>query len=230
MGAWPAIAAATNAAWCDLVCRTHDIDTQVDDAAWTSPTRTPPLYPDAITLDSDVGPLELLARIDSSRGCSIKDSFASLGLTRHGFRLLLDAQWLVRPPTTPDVTTVGPHWTVVRDIDAFTAWEHAWRHHNGQSGVLRAELLRDPAVTVLAARVKGHVLGGAILNCSTAVVGLSNFFADDEIASVSWRGCLALASALYPGTTLVGYETGNALETAAQHGFAPVGPLRVWLR
>jgi hypothetical protein len=29
-------------------------------------------------------------------GCSIKDSFASLDLTARGFRVLFDAQWIVR--------------------------------------------------------------------------------------------------------------------------------------
>jgi hypothetical protein len=43
--------------------------------------------------------------------------------------------------------------------------------------------------------------------------------------------CLATTSALFLGQTFVGYETEDALETAARHGFHrnPVGPLRVWL-
>jgi hypothetical protein len=227
---WPPIAAANNAAWCDLVCRTHGIEAELDAVAWTSRSRTPPLYPDAVTLVADVEIPDLLARIDDSPGCSIKDSFASLDLARYGFRALFDAQWIVRAPTATDLITADPQWTVVRDVDAFAAWEAAWRAHHGQSAVLRAELLHNPAVTVVAAQVNDRIVGGAALHRGAAVVGISNFFVDDEIASVSWRGCLATASALLPGETLVGYETDDALETAARHGFHPVGPLRVWLR
>jgi hypothetical protein len=85
-------------------------------------------------------------------------------------------------------------------------------------------------VTVVAAQVNERIVGGAVLHRGAAVTGISNLFIDDEIAPLSWRGCLATASALLPGETLVSYETGDALATAARHGFHPVGPLRVWLR
>jgi len=34
------------------------------------------------------------------------------------------------------------------------------------------------------------------LNRSSRVVGISNFFTEDRLASASWSGCLALASTL----------------------------------
>jgi hypothetical protein len=47
------MAAANNAEWCDLVCGTHGAQTRFDEDAWTSRTRTPPGYPDAVTLVPD---------------------------------------------------------------------------------------------------------------------------------------------------------------------------------
>jgi hypothetical protein len=66
------MAAANNADWCDLVCRAHGVETRFDEDAWTSRTRTPPGYPDAVTLVRDPSVADLLTRIDASVGCSIK--------------------------------------------------------------------------------------------------------------------------------------------------------------
>ena len=166
---WPAIAAANNAEWCDSVCRTHGIEAEVDAYAWASRTRTPPLYPDAVTLVPDLSVPELLGRIDPSPGCSIKDSFASLDLTGYGFRELFDAQWVVRAPIDPQALPARPHWTVVRDVEAFKTWENAWRGGEGPRDVLRADLLRTPEVTLLAAWVDDRIMGGAVLSRSPGV-------------------------------------------------------------
>jgi hypothetical protein len=55
-----AVAAAfNNAEWCDLVCRTHGAVTAFTAGAWVSETRSPPAYPDAVTLHRSVLPDEL---------------------------------------------------------------------------------------------------------------------------------------------------------------------------
>ena len=95
VASWQTVAAVNNAEWCDVVCETQGAQTRVDADAWTSRTRTPPGYPDAVTLVPRLSVPELLARIDTSVGCSIKDSCASLDLTGYGFRVLFDAQWIV---------------------------------------------------------------------------------------------------------------------------------------
>lgn len=211
------------------MCRTHGIDTEVDGDAWTSRTRTPSLYPDAVTLVPDPSLPKLLARVDASPGCSIKDSFASLDLTSYGFRVLFDAQWIVRVLTAPQTIAAGPRWTVVRDVNAFAKWENAWRGGRGPLDVLRADLLRMQSVKVLAAKVDDRIVGGAVLSRSVPVVGISNYFADAPIASTSWQGCLAFTNALFPSETLVGYESGDALAQAGMYGFDAVGLLRVWV-
>jgi hypothetical protein len=149
----------------------------------------------------------------------------------HGFRVLFDAQWIVRRPSDPPAVSASPRWTVVRDVETFTAWEDAWRGSDGPLDVLRADLLRTRAVTLLAAEQDDHrVVGGAVLSRSATVVGISNFFTEEPITSKSWQGCLALTNALFPEVTLVGYESGDALDAARTCGFEAVGPLQVWLR
>lgn len=223
------MAAANNAEWCDVVCRTHGVDATFNDDAWTSRTRTPPYYPDAVTLVPDPSVPDLLARIDASPGCSIKDSFASLDLTAYGFRVLFDAEWIVRAPTTSPPFGVSPRWEIVQDDDTFATWELAWRGDEGPPGVLLVDLLSHDSVAVLAAHVGDRVVAGAVLNRSSEVVGITNFFADSQIASACWDGCLALAGTIFPRSILVGYESGNALDAARTHGFDTAGSLRVWL-
>jgi hypothetical protein len=221
-------AAANNAQWCDLVCGTHGAQTRFDDDAWTSRTPTPPGYPDAVTLVPDVSVPDLLTRIDTSVGCSIKDSFASLDMAAYGFRMLFDAQWIVRRATAVPPSSDNARWEVVQDEAGFAAWERAWAGNAGPPGVFRPVLLDHDAVTVLAAWVGGGVVGGAVLTRSSVVVGISNFFTRDSGAA-SWAGCLALAVTLFPRSTFVGYESGQRLVAARTHGFETVGPLRVWI-
>lgn len=220
-------AARNNAAWCDVVCRTHALDTRFDDDAWTSRTRTPIHYPDAVTLVRDPPVRELLDRIDVSAGCSIKDSFASLDLTTCGFRVLFEAEWIVRTPGAARPTSTRLRWEVVRDSGEFVVWEQAWRGDHGPAGVLLVDLLGHDWIAVLAGYADHDLVAGAVLNRTREVVGISNFFAAPGVASASWNGCVAFGSALFPDSTLVGYQSGGASERPP--GWDSAGPLRVWL-
>jgi hypothetical protein len=223
------MAAANNAEWCDLVCGTHGAQTRFEVDAWTSRTRTPPGYPDAVTLVPDPSVPELLARIDRSAGCSIKDSFASLDMTAYGFRVLFNAQWILHRGTAIPPSSDDARWEVVHDRGGLAEWEQAWRRDDAPPGVFRTELLDHDSVTVLAARSGDRVVAGAVLNRSSSVVGISNFFAEQPVALASWSGCLAMARTLLPGSTFVGYESGHELVAARTRGFETVGPLRVWI-
>jgi hypothetical protein len=205
------------------------LDVRSDEDAWTSRTRTPAFYPDAVTLVPDCSVPELLPRVDTSPGCSIKDSFASLDLAPYGFRVLFDAEWMARAPTTSQPVAAGARWATIREPDAFAAWERAWRGDDGPPGVLLPDLVSQSRVEVIAARVGDRVVAGALLNGSSEIVGISNFFADPGGASSSWLGCIAFAASLHPGATFVCYGSGAALDAARALGFEAVGPLRVWL-
>lgn len=230
MDTWNRIAARNNAEWCDAVCRSRGAATQFRDDAWTTPTRSPTYYPDAVTLVPDLSVADLLSRIDAADGCSVKDSFASLDLTGHGFRVLFDAEWMFRTGAPAAPAGGDARWEVVRAVDSFDEWVEAWRGDDGPVGVLRAELLEDESVAVLAARVGDRVVAGAICNRSANAVGISNFFATDGVTAPTRSGCLALASSHFATATFVGYESGAELAAAHRDGFEVAGQLRVWIR
>lgn len=220
-------AVRNNARWCDAVCRTHGNPGRTDDDAWSVPRRSPPLYPDAVSLRPGAG-ARLLDRIDAGPGVSVKDSFATLDLTPYGFDVLFDADWIFRPPgavPTADfvVDPTAPAVTPVTAPEDLAAWAAAL----GGGDVFRPALLADPAVTVLALRdADGTIAAGAAVNRSGPVLGVSNVFAATVEPEQVWRAVVAR----FPDTPLVGYESGDDLRLAAQVGFRTVGPLRIWLR
>jgi hypothetical protein len=167
----------------------------------------------------------VLPRIDSSRGCSIKDSFASVDLSGDGFRLLFEAEWIHRKPTHGPAKPLLS-WSVVRTSDELLAWAAA--HGGGET--FRPALLDDPAVTILAARDEGDLVAGVIGNRSASVVGLSNLFIRETDPGQIWAEASDAVCAQFPGLPLVGYEDGDSLQLAHHAGFASVGPLRVWIK
>jgi hypothetical protein len=240
-------AARNNAEWCDVVCRTHGMATAFHADAWVTPTRSPPAYPDAVTLHGSAVADDILALIDRSAGCSVKDSFASLDLSGSGFDVLFEAEWIHRPAAAP-VPTDRLRWRVVKTVDELQAWASA----HGGGAVFRPALLDDPTVVVLSATdvdggpatdVDGGVASagwadsdrlhrlaaGAIGNRSQTVVGLSNLFTISAAPDEAWAGAVAALSAVFPGLPLVGYERGEDLAAAHRAGFTSVGGLRVWL-
>ncbi|WP_043625190.1 hypothetical protein [Nonomuraea candida] len=210
MSDWQAVAAHDNAQWCDAMCRAHGRPGTFTDRAWTNPVRTPPLYPDAVTLSPAATAADVLDHIDAGPGASVKDSFATLDLP--GFEVLFEAWWLHRDaPERAEAT-----WEVVRDEAALARWEAAC----GVADLFRPALLEE--VTVVHAPAEGC---GAVLTATGPAVGVSNVFGDPDVA---WPGVLAMAAELFPGRPLVGYESDP--EPALRHGFTTTGPLRVWLK
>lgn len=203
--------ARNNAEWCDLVCRTHGIRGAFGARAWTSPRRTPPYYPDAVTLSPEATAADVLDGIDAGPGASVKDSFATLDLP--GFEILFEARWIERDP--PDAGDPAG-WRLVETAEELRAWERDL-FSGDDDGVFRPGILAEP-VEIL--RGEG---GGAVLNRTGDVVGVSNVFGPDP-----WPGVLTMAARLHPGRRLVGYETDPA--PAGRHGFTQGGPLRIWLR
>ncbi|MEU8358280.1 hypothetical protein AB0C27_19905 [Nonomuraea sp. NPDC048882] len=213
---WQAVAARDNAAWCDLMCRAHGRPGTFTERSWTNPARTPPFYPDAVTLSPDATAADVLGRIDAGPGASVKDSFATLDLP--GFEVLFEARWIHR--AAPDRRPTD--WARVEDAATLRDWERAF----GEPGLFPPALLAE--ATIVYGRTNGEITTGAVLTTSATgpAVGVSNVFGPDEDAA--WQGTLAMAAELFPGRPLVGYEIDPT--TAMSHGFTTTGPLRVWIK
>jgi hypothetical protein len=113
VGTWQSAAALNNAEWCDLVVRSRGGTTHLGSDVWTSQDRAPACYPDAVTLVPRVAVPGLLSCIDTSAGCSVKDSFSGLDLAPYGFRVLFEANWVVRLGPPPPAPSGGPKWARV---------------------------------------------------------------------------------------------------------------------
>ncbi len=225
MDADPALTLAVreNATWCDIVCRLHRLTPQADANLWWSDRRAPSWYPDAITFDAAVSEFDVLRRIHDAPGATVKDSFSTLDLEPHGYRVLVDATWVARPPgaaASAGRATLDP----VTDKFTFNAWRHAW---GGPADVLVPALLRAPGVTVLGTHDGDRYRAGGVAHQTRIggdeVVGISNAFG----------GIVPLAEAAaarYPDAWVVGYEHGDALTALLDGGFTALGPLRVWAR
>ncbi|WP_457406506.1 hypothetical protein [Streptomyces sp. TE12347] len=220
-------AAMNNAAWCDAVCRAHGTAPQYDgERLWFSARRTPPMYPDAVTLEPAVPARSVVRGVDiDSPGCSVKDSFADLDLAGDGFEVLFEAQWIHRPAGDPlpeaEGEAAGLEWSEVADAEELGAWEAAFDDHGGDR-LFRPALLRD-GIVFLAGRAGGRIVAGAVASTGGGVVGVSNLF------GAAWAGVLAAVADRWPELDVVGYEHGEDLEAAVRAGFTAIGPLRVWL-
>lgn len=225
-------AARENAEWCHTFCESHGVTGAFGARVWSSSRRTPPLYPDAVTLDPGALAEEVLAGIDLSPGVSVKDSFGTLDLTAAGFRRLFDAQWLWRDSGLPVTTPSGPDrplWRAVTDPAALASWERAWAGGGSTSGFWRPALLDRHDVLLLGAHHEQGVVAGAVLHRSDALAGVSNVFDRAGDLPATWAGCLRAAATFAGGRALVGYESEESLAVATGLGFERCGPLTVWV-
>jgi hypothetical protein len=220
-------AARNNAEWCASFCKTRGINGRFDSDAWTSATRTPPLYPDAVTLVAGASVEAVLLRVDTSVGCSIKDSFADLDLAPLGFDRLFAAEWLYQEPRSE----AAPHnWSMITRQDELERWESAWGISTGPRPFFRRELLADQHVAVLARYEGTAVVSGATANRSRTVIGLGNVFDLRRDLESAWRDAASAARALWGAMPAVSYDFGEPLAAAKRAGFAPSGRLVVWVK
>ena len=228
------LAARNNALWCDAVARSHGVACTLDGDAWTASTRTPPYYPDAVTLSPEVGEYDVLARVDDSDGCSVKDSWSRLDLSMEDFARLVVGEWLWLDPSNPLPTTAGPAWQRLATSDEMATWVRAWASDPDAEAILRPSLLDEPGVHVLGARASDDptspFVSGAVVNVTGEVVGLGNVFGSDGDAERAWAAAAAAARDVVGRTPIVGWEAGASVEAAVAAGCERIGPLTVWLK
>lgn len=238
-------AARVNAEWCEAVARGHGVRSRFTLDAWMAASRTPQNYPDAVTLRRSATS-DILAGVDVSAGCSVKDSFCALDLRAYGFEVLLEARWIFRAPA-PELgarpVAAANAAAVVEgavdgdgESDGDLVWERIdstslgdWSALQGSPDTFRSSLLAEPGVVILAARSAGRLAAGAVLSHTGAVVGISNVVWTGVTSSAGvWRGLSAQTAVLFPGLTMVGYESGADLIAPLDAGFAELGDLRIW--
>jgi hypothetical protein len=228
--------ARNNAAWCDAVCSAHGSAGELSASHWLCRKPTPPYYPNLVTLDPAPGPaMEAVRELEQALPTvpwAVKDSFGVLALERAGFALLFEAEWIVRPAALGPVRAGSDRdrWVRVETEAALADWEAAWGESAGGARIFLPPLLRRDEIAILARRGDGGAFAaGVIANRSAGVVGLSNFFARENEGAL--RGeCIDAAMRAFPGLSVVGYESGRALEESRALGFRSLGALRVWLR
>jgi hypothetical protein len=228
------LAARNNALWCDVVARSHGISTTTDADVWAASTRTPPYYPDAVTLSPTVGEYDVLARVDDSDGCSVKDSWARLDLSLEDFARIVVGEWVWLDPSAPVRRTGGPAWGRVTTPAGMAAWVRAWASDPDAEDVLRATLLDEPGVHVLAARPADDpdapVVAGAVVHVTGEVAGVGNVFTRAGHHDAAWVAAAVAAREVVGGIPLVGWEAGASLDAAVAAGCERLGPLSVWLK
>jgi hypothetical protein len=228
MDEWRELGTENNARWCDLVVRSHGGRGVFAQDAWTSPTRGPLLFPDAVTLIPSPRVPDLLSRIDSSPGCTIKDSFASLDLTADGFSILFEAQWIMSPAQPDREWSVPSEWSKITDPDGMALWEVAWFHDNQPAGLLLPGLISE-GVVVLGRIENDRVIAGGIVSRSAQAAGISNVFTEAGRGSETWSALAQCARAFFPDLPLIGYERDQELAHAQSTGFHTAGELQVWI-
>lgn len=225
------IAARNNAELCHAVLAAHAIAATFVSDCWYSNTDLPELYPNLVTFSPAFDP-DGLSRVKIGGARAIKDSFATLDLTSHGFTPIIDASWLVHPGPDAATHTGDMTWERVQSPVTFGAWAALWGPDN--PGLVRSpmtlRLLTQPALRLLAGIHDGRIVAGCVLNLSAGVVGLSNLFHTPDAPEDWLSTCLAFVARNCPDLPIVDYETEDDASLLLAHGFERLGPLRIWLR
>ncbi|HEV8250812.1 MAG TPA: hypothetical protein VGQ15_12640 [Gaiellaceae bacterium] len=217
------LAARNNAEWCDVFCRTHGVAGRLDDDAWSSARRTPPFYPDAVTLVPGAEARGILSRVEPGPGCSIKDSFGDLDLSGEGVRSPVSGGMAVsKAHPRRAAATVGDRvGRGARDLGGGVG------RVTGGTAVLPPGAGRGGSIAILAHYEGRAIAAGAVANRSAAAIGLSNVFSADGDLESAYVGA-ARAQARWGSLPVVGYEFGDSLDAARRAGFSTVGGLAVW--
>lgn len=226
---WTEIAARNNADWCVTVWRAHGLPVRRITGLIFCPARTPPYYPNAVTISRDADPVRLagfIGELSAEAGdpaFSVKDSFAALDLTDAGLRVLFESRWICRQPVGQAKLSPSLDWRRVDTTEGLSSWEAAWNETPaGEAPIFPEGLLAEPRTVVAAGFDPGGVIrAGGIAHDAAGVVGLTNLFGD-------WSEAAMGVASLLPGRNLVGYESGEDLKISKSLGFSHCDALRIW--
>jgi|SRR5581483_2929623 len=166
-----------------------------------------------------------------SRVWAVKDSFAVLALEQARFRLLFEAEYVLRDSSAGPRWPPAARWFRVRSEDALSAWESAWGESRGQPRIFLPALLRR-SDTAIPGRRRGErrYHGGRYCPSDREPRGSDKLLRHDEQQASARLGYIGAALETFPGVALVSYEVGEALAEVRAPKFVSLGPLRVWIR
>lgn len=212
-----------NIGWCDSVARAHGGDTALTADLWRNRRAPPPFYPNLITARRGAQ-ADVAAAVDDLRpslppGWGVKDSFADLDLTPHGFRPLLKGTWY---GGTVTAAPPPPGWHRIETAAPLARWEAAWNPGH-ERRIFPDSLLGQPHISFWGDSAAA-LTAGCVTHATAAALGLSNWFHRDGEAS-ALAAAIAVASTVAAGRPIVFWSA----EAVTAPGFAALGPLCVWL-
>lgn len=210
--------------WYEDLFALHGVASTLRDGLWSAIGTPPPLHSDAVVVEPRVTAPEVVARLAGREHAGFKDSFATIDAAAHGMDLLFEATWIYRDAPQPSSGS-APVWSTVTTAEELTEWTG----HHDTTAVLLPGLLDRAHFRILAERVDGAIVAGAVARLGSGAVDVSNVYAVPGHA-VNWAELSTVVAAHFPGRSLVGYERGDDLVAALDGGFQPVGDLRVWVR
>lgn len=213
---WTLQAALNNARWCDAVCRAHGHAGRMLPHMWVNAATVPRFYPNAVTLavgqaalEEQRSTVEILQKSNLPGRWSVKDSFNKLDLSRRGFDVLFEANWI-----RSGMPGEGPSSDIV------------WTREEKGAADLPFD---DPAFAMFKGRRGFKVVAGFMLYRAEDAVGVTNVVAETSDAAAVWRSLTLLSAQTFPRLPLVGYESGRELKAAVKAGFESGDKLRVWV-
>jgi hypothetical protein len=210
--------------WYEDIFALHGIGTAIRHGVWRSAGPPPALHSDVVTVEPSATGDELMAALAGRATWGYKDSFATLMPTGPSVELLFEATWIHREPPVASPSRRATAWRPLRTPDELARWHTGW----DTDEVLLPGLLERGHFAILGRFEAGEIVAGAVARLASGAVDVSNVHSVDG-QTVDLDELVQTVAAVFPGRELVGYERGDDLEAAIAAGFAPVGPLRVWI-
>jgi hypothetical protein len=218
-------ASRNNAHLYTRVCGAHGCRTELTDSFLICLDTPPRFYGRAVTLTPSA-----YAGLEPRLTGGFKDSFFDSNPDPKRYEVLFEAHWIWREPRSGARPTLD--WRSAGTDQELLEWEEGWAKGDDEAGQhprqFPPSLLAHDDLSFMGAYREGSLVGGALLNLSDPVVGISNAYTLDLSEDELWGELAALASARLPHMPVTGYERGESLESAIRAGFDSIAPLRVW--
>ena len=224
------MAARNNADWYSMMFDIHGLAYCRSAEAFLALDTPPPYHSWITTLDPEATEqqLQLIRQNSQQPDFAVKDAFGKLKLASEHLVEYFSASWIFadskRLPTNPT-----PGWSQVHLPADLLCWETAWKAGGSPSSQRQFPdaILQRTDVQVWGRCSADSASGydaGVVANLSADCVGLSNCFGHRAFAAAAAL-CADMADRKLP---VVGYELGEDLSIALDHGFSAVGTLRLW--